>query len=67
MIEDVVPDGTMKIKFLRNTSYNGADYGPDYETDTAVVESRQATIWIQNERAVEAMAPVAEDKKNDKS
>lgn len=44
------------LKFLRNTAYDGKDYGPDYETDTAAVDSRWATAFLANGRAVEVDA-----------
>jgi hypothetical protein len=45
-----------KLKFLRNTAYNGKDYGPDCESDTAEVDSRWAMVFLANGRAVEAGA-----------
>ena len=51
-IEEIVPEGSTKIKFTRNTPYDGVDYGPDYETDTVFVESRQAALFIMKGRAV---------------
>jgi hypothetical protein len=44
---------TTRLKFIRNTAYNGADYGPDYETDTCEVDSRYAPQFVANGRAVE--------------
>lgn len=62
-IEEIVPEGSMKIRFTRNTPYKGVDYGPDYETDVAVVDNRQAHIYIERGRAeaVEAKASEKED------
>jgi hypothetical protein len=44
------------LKFLRNTAYEGTDYGPDYETDIAAVDARWATVYLANGRAVEVEA-----------
>lgn len=52
-IEETVPEGSMKIQFTRNTPYGGVDYGPDYAEDTAVVDNRQARIYIERGRAIE--------------
>lgn len=41
-----------KLKFTRNTSYNGTDYGPDYEQDTADVAPPWDTVFLQQNRAV---------------
>ena len=59
-IEDAVPQGSMKIRFTRNTPYNGVDYGPDYEEDTAIVDNRQAHVYIERGRAVEVEAKPSE-------
>lgn len=48
-----------QLKFLRNTAYNGSNYGPDYESDTCEVDSRWAVVFLQNGRAVEANGPPA--------
>lgn len=42
-----------RLKFLRNTSYEGADYGPDQEAgDEADVDPRWAAVFLENGRAV---------------
>lgn len=52
-IENQIPAGeTTQVKFVRNTPYEGVDYGPDYDEQIASVESRQARIWIERGRAV---------------
>jgi hypothetical protein len=43
-----------KLRFVRNTTYNGQDYGPDHDSDTAEVDSHWAPIFLGNGRAVEA-------------
>lgn len=45
-----------RLKFLRNTSYNGTDYGPDYESDEADVDARWSAVFLANGRAVEVEA-----------
>lgn len=50
---------TKKIKFIRNTAYKGADYGPDYAQSVADVEAAQADIWVFRGRAVPAPADKA--------
>lgn len=47
---------TRRLKFLRNTSYNGKDYGPDYESDEADVDPRWTANFLANGRAVEVEA-----------
>jgi hypothetical protein len=42
-----------RLKFLRNTSYDGQDYGPDYKSDEADVDSRWSAVFLNNGRAVE--------------
>lgn len=63
MIEEVVGEGSKRVRFVRNTPYNGVDYGPDYPESVAVVENRQAHIWIQRGRCVEVAeeVPVANE------
>jgi hypothetical protein len=44
-----------RLKFLRNTAYEGKDYGPGMPAgDTAEVDARWAIAFLQNGRAVEA-------------
>lgn len=45
--------GTKRLRFTRNTSYNGTDYGPDYPQDSCEVENRYAYQFIGQGRAVE--------------
>jgi len=43
-----------KLKFIRNTAYNGKDYGPDAaDGDTAEVDPRWAANFIASGHAVE--------------
>ena len=50
-----------RLKFLRNTCYEGVDYGPGMPAgDTAEVDSRWAPTFIANGRAVAVDEPGAE-------
>jgi hypothetical protein len=45
------------LRFLRNTAYNGKDYGPGLpDGDTAEVEGRWVIVFLENGRAVEVAA-----------
>lgn len=45
------------LKFVRNTCYEGTDYGPGLPAgDTAEVDSHWAPIFIGNGRAVEEVS-----------
>jgi hypothetical protein len=54
----------VRLKFLRNTCYDGVDYGPGLEAgDQCEVDSRWAPAFLANGRAVEVVdekAPTAE-------
>jgi hypothetical protein len=54
-VETVNDKGALRrLKFLRNTAYNGTDYGPDYPEQEADVDSRWSVVFLSNGRAVEA-------------
>ncbi len=46
------PKRLVKIKFIRNTSDGGEDYGPDYPKKTAQVPFHRAAGYIRTGRAV---------------
>lgn len=46
------PKRPVKIKFIRNTAEDGADYGPDYPKKVAEVPFHRAAAYIRNGRAV---------------
>lgn len=46
------PKREVKIKFVRNTSEGGEDYGPDYPKKTATVPFHRAATYIRQGRAV---------------
>lgn len=48
------------IRFVRNTPYRGVDYGPDYDEQEAVVQGRDAMIYIAKGRAVEVVEDSAQ-------
>lgn len=43
----------VKVKFVRNVSYHGVEYGPDYDEDTVVVEAGWARRFVDTGRAIE--------------
>ena len=45
------PKRLVKIKFLRNTTDDGVDYGPDYPKKTAEVPFHRAATYIRQGRA----------------
>lgn len=45
------PKRPVKIRFLRNTSDGGEDYGPDYKKDVAEVPFHRAQGYISSGRA----------------
>lgn len=45
------PKRLVKIKFIRNTSDGGEDYGPDYKKKTAEVPFHRAAAYIAQGRA----------------
>jgi hypothetical protein len=49
--------GPRRLKFTRNTAYNGTDYGPDYGQDECLVEAPAAFRFIDQGRAVDLDAP----------
>lgn len=51
------PKRLVKIKFLRNTSDGGEDYGPDYKKQVAEVPFHRAQGYISTGRA----EPVSRD------
>jgi hypothetical protein len=56
-VEIVTDKGARRrLKFLRNTSYDGTDYGPDYKSDEADVDPRWSAVFLNNGRAVEVEA-----------
>jgi len=48
------PKRPVKIKFIRNTSDGGTDYGPDYPKSVATVPFNRAQNYITSGRAVAA-------------
>lgn len=46
---------TRRLKFVRNTCYEGVDYGPDYETDTVDVDEVRAERFLAQGRAQELL------------
>jgi hypothetical protein len=46
------PKREVKIKFVRNTSDGGEDYGPDYPKKVALVPFHRAAAYIRQGRAV---------------
>ena len=46
------PKRLVKIKFVRNTSEGGDDYGPDYKKKVAEVPFHRAAAYIRQGRAV---------------
>lgn len=52
----------VKVQFVRNVAYEGKDYGPDYEQDTADVEAGWARRFISNGKAVEVKEKKAASK-----
>jgi hypothetical protein len=56
-VEIVTEKGAKRrLKFLRNTAYEGTNYGPDYESDQADVDPRWSVVFLGNGRAVEVLA-----------
>ena len=45
------PKRLVKIKFIKNTSDGGEDYGPDYSKKTAEVPFHRAAAYIRQGRA----------------
>jgi len=45
--------GPKRLRFTRNTSYNGCDYGPDYPVQECDVDPAAAFRFINQGRAVE--------------
>lgn len=50
----------MRLKFLRNTTYEGRDYGPDYEEAEAEVTKDWARRFIASGHAVVVRDPQPE-------
>lgn len=46
-------DGSKKLEFIRNTAYNGTDYGPDYPDKATIVDNQWARIFLTQGRAKE--------------
>lgn len=45
--------GPRRLRFIRNTSYNGCDYGPDYPAQECDVDAASAFRFTSQGRAVE--------------
>ena len=45
------PKRLVKVKFIRNTSEDGEDYGPDYKKKVAEVPFHRAAAYIRQGRA----------------
>jgi hypothetical protein len=47
----------MLVKFIRNKSYAGTDYGPEYPESVADVDVKWARVFIAQGAAVAVVAP----------